>query len=71
MKINELMIGDKVAVRSNDGCDFKELAEEKNQLYKELAKIYNDGVRYGRNLLVQLNNGEIAPNEILKDVKPF
>ena len=42
----------------------KELAEEKN-------KIYNDGVRYGRNLLVQLNNGEITPNEILKDVKPF
>lgn len=53
----------------------KELAEKKNQLYKELAEkkneIYNDGVRYGRNLLVQLNNGEIAPNEILKDVKPF
>ena len=42
----------------------KELAEKKNE-------IYNDGVRYGRNLLVQLNNGEIAPNEILKDVKPF
>lgn len=42
----------------------KELAAEKN-------KIYNDGVRYGRNLLVQLNNGEITPNEILKDVKPF
>jgi len=54
---------------------FKELIAEKHKLYKEIAdeknKIYNDGVHYGRNLLVQLNNGEIAPNEILKDVKPF
>ena len=42
----------------------KELANEKN-------RIYNEGVAYGRNLLMQLNNNEITPNEFTKPVKRY
>ena len=42
----------------------KELANEKN-------RIYNEGVAYGRNLLMQLNNNEITPDEFTKPVKRY
>lgn len=42
----------------------KELAEQKNE-------IYNEGVEYGRNLLFQLNNGEICIGDFTKRIKKF
>lgn len=42
----------------------KELAEQKND-------IYNEGVEYGRNLLFQLNNGEISIGDFTKRIKKF
>lgn len=42
----------------------QELIEQKNQ-------IYNEGVEHGRNLLMQLNNGEIGVNEFHKPVVRF
>lgn len=33
------------------------------QINKERNKIYNEGVAYGRNLLAQLNRGEIGLSE--------
>lgn len=41
-----------------------QLADEKN-------KIFNEGVAYGRNLLIQLNNNEITPDEFAKPVKRY
>lgn len=41
-----------------------ELAEQKNQ-------IYNEGIAYGRNLLMQLNNNEISADEFTRPVKRF
>lgn len=41
-----------------------ELAEQKNQ-------IYNEGISYGRNLLMQLNNNEISADEFTRPVKRF
>lgn len=41
-----------------------ELAEQKND-------IYNDGVQHGRNLLFQLNNGEITAEELNKRIKKY
>lgn len=42
----------------------KELAEQKNE-------IFNEGVEYGRNLLFQLNNGEISIGDFTKRIKKF
>ena len=42
----------------------KKLNEERN-------RIYNDGVAHGRNLLMQLNSGEIGVNDFQKPVKKF
>ena len=41
-----------------------ELAEQKND-------IYNEGVQYGRNLLFQLNRGEITADELNKRIKKY
>jgi len=41
-----------------------QLAEQKND-------IYNEGVQYGRNLLFQLNNGEITADELNKRIKKY
>ena len=41
-----------------------ELAEQKND-------IYNEGVAHGRNLLFQLNNGEITPDDFTKRIKKY
>lgn len=40
------------------------LAEQKND-------IFNDGVQHGRNLLFQLNNGEITAEELNKRIKKY
>lgn len=44
-------------------------AEMKEELAKERDKIYNEGVRKGRNLLAQLNSGEITLNDLFKEQK--
>lgn len=41
-----------------------ELAQQKND-------IYNEGVRRGRDLLFQLNSGEITPADFTKNIKRF
>ena len=41
-----------------------EMAEQKNE-------IYNAGVKHGRNLLFQLNNGEISMDDFTKRIKKF
>lgn len=47
----------------------------KEELQEELAKqkdeIFNEGVKHGRNLLVQLNNNEITPEQFVKPVKKY
>lgn len=42
-------------------------ADLKEELNKEREKIFNEGVRHGRNLLLQLNNGEISINDFYKN----
>lgn len=42
----------------------KQLAEQKND-------IYNEGVAHGRDLLRQLNNGEITPNMMLQRITRY
>ena len=42
----------------------KQLAEQKND-------IYNEGVEHGRNLLMQLNNNEITPDDFVKRIERF
>ena len=42
----------------------REVAEQKNE-------IYNEGVEHGRNLLFQLNNGEISLDEFSKRIKKY
>lgn len=54
-----------------------EIKLEKDNMRKELMtevdmereRIYNEGVAHGRNLLMQLNNGEISPNDFIKPCK--
>lgn len=46
----------------------KELDE---QLRQQKNDIFNDGVAYGRNLLFQLNNGEITADEINKRINKY
>ncbi len=47
----------------------------KEELEEELAKqkdgIFNEGVKHGRNLLMQLNNNEITPNQFIEPVKKY
>lgn len=47
----------------------------KEELQKELSvqkdEIFNDGVKYGRNLLFQLNKGEITLDDFNKDIKKY
>lgn len=47
----------------------------KEELQEELAKqkdeIFNEGVKHGRNLLMQLNNNEITPNQFVAPVKKY
>lgn len=53
----------------------REKEDYRKELQSELAKqkndIYNEGVRRGRNLLLQLNSGEITPADFAKDIKRF
>ena len=53
----------------------KEECEYRKRLEKEVAEmkndIYNDGVEHGRNLLFQLNNGEISLEDFSKRIKKF
>ena len=46
----------------------EELQEE---LAKQKDKIFNEGVKHGRNLLMQLNNNEITPNQFVAPVKKY
>lgn len=50
----------------------KERDNMREQLMAEVREqknaIYNEGVQHGRNLLMQLNNGEIAPDDFVKPV---
>ena len=46
----------------------KELDE---QLRQQKNDIFNEGVAYGRNLLFQLNNGEITADEINKRINKY
>ena len=39
----------------------------RTQVEKERDRIYNEGIAYGRNLLAQLNTGEITLEEINKN----
>lgn len=48
---------------------YKEELEE--ELAKEKDVIFNEGVKYGRNLLRQLNNNEITPNQFVETVKKY
>ena len=41
------------------------------KLNEERNRIYNDGVAHGRNLLFQLNNGEITATDINKEIKKY
>ena len=41
------------------------------QLREQKNDIYNDGVQYGRNLLFQLNRGEITADEINKRINKY
>ena len=47
----------------------------KEELQEELAKqkdeIFNEGVKHGRNLLMQLNNNEITPEQFIAQVKKY
>lgn len=48
------------------------LAEENEEiLNEERNKIFNEGVEYGRNLLFQLNRGELTAADISKEIKKY
>ena len=53
----------------------KEKDNNRKELQAELAQqkndIYNEGVRRGRDLLFQLNSGEITPADFTKNIKRF
>lgn len=48
---------------------YKEELDQK--LNEERNLIYNEGVAHGRNLLMQLNSGEISVNDFEKPIKKF
>ena len=60
-------------------AEFEETMHERNripqqveeQLNRERNKIYNEGVAYGRNLLAQLNRGEIGLRDFEAIVEKF
>ena len=43
----------------------------REELRQEKNRIFNDGVNHGRNLLMQLNSGEISVNDFEKPVEKF
>lgn len=49
--------------------NYKEELEK--QLNNERNDIYNEGVAHGRNLLIQLNNGEITAEQINNRIKKY
>lgn len=48
---------------------YKEKLEE--EFAKQKDEIFNEGVKHGRNLLMQLNNNEITPNQFIEPVKKY
>lgn len=49
--------------------NYKELLNK--QLLDEKNQIYNEGVEHGRNLLMQLNSGEIGSDDFNKPIKRY
>ena len=62
-------IKDAVDELNRERDNYKEELDKK--LNEERNRIYNDGVAHGRNLLMQLNSGEISVNDFQKPVKKF
>lgn len=48
---------------------YKEKLEE--EFAKQKDEIFNEGVKHGRNLLMQLNNNEITPDQFVAPVKKY
>ena len=48
---------------------YEEKLEE--EFAKQKDEIFNEGVKHGRNLLMQLNNNEITPNQFIEPVKKY
>lgn len=55
-------------LKNDRGNMRKELMEEVARAKNE---IYNEGVLHGRNLLMQLNNGEVIPDDFVKPVNKY
>lgn len=53
--------------------DYEKKLKEENErtLNKERNRIFNDGVEHGRNLLFQLNRGEITAEDINREIKKY
>lgn len=62
-------IKDAVDELNRERDNYKDELDKK--LNEERNRIYNDGVAHGRNLLMQLNRGEISVNDFEKPVKKF
>lgn len=62
-------IKDAVDELNRERDNYKDELDKK--LNEERNRIYNDGVAHGRNLLMQLNSGEISVNDFEKPVKKF
>lgn len=62
-------INDAVGELNRERDNYKDELDKK--LNEERNRIYNDGVAHGRNLLMQLNRGEISVNDFEKPVKKF
>lgn len=62
-------IEDAVGELNRERDNYKDELEKK--LNEERNRIYNDGVAHGRNLLMQLNSGEISVNDFEKPVKKY
>lgn len=62
-------IEDAVVELNRERDNYKDELDKK--LNEERNRIYNDGVAHGRNLLMQLNRGEISVNDFEKPVKKF
>lgn len=51
---------------------FDDIEKQRTEVIrKKRNKIYNDGVNYGKSLLIQLNKGEISLTDLDKDIKKF
>ena len=72
-----LEIARELCKKLSETCNKLEYKKEhyKEELQKELNvqkdEIFNDGVKYGRNLLFQLNKGEITLDDFNKDIKKY